>query len=580
MKIPKEVKLVWQQIDDQQKLYLGIAAAVLASAITAFIPYIYGRLVDVAIAPKAQLGQALMLVLLWLVLTIFSTLFSRFTDRRAYELATDVTNKLLVNLFHHLSNLPLSFHKEKKTGEVTRRSQRGIDELYNLIERTIFDFLPAILSFFIALIILFFVEWRLSLILLSVAILYALVTFAYTQKIVKEQKMMLVGWEKSYGELFESVINAHAVKSATAEEFELKRNTKNFNFAGRIYKNWRLIWNKMSFWQQMIFALGFIAVFVSGVAMLKTGTLTPGLLIMFVGYASLLTSPLARLADQYRMAKSAIDAFRRAAKYYEIIPEKDVAGAKEVEIKGGVVFENVNFSYKKGGQEVLKNISFEVEPSQTVALVGESGVGKTTIADLVGRYYLVQKGRILIDGVNIKNIKLKSLRSQIALVPQEVLLFNDTIKNNIKYGSPKATEEQIIKATKTANAHEFIEAFPKKYEQLVGNRGIKLSTGQKQRVAIARAILRNPKILILDEATSALDSVSEKLVQEALQKLIEGRTTFVIAHRLSTIHHADKIIVLEKGEIAEMGTHEELMQNPDGIYRNFWEMQRAIEKRK
>ena len=580
MKIPKEFNLIWAQIDNRRKLYFGMGAAILSSVMVAFIPYIYGRLVDVAIKAGAQMKIVFELILLWLVISILSNLLGRYTDRYAFEMSTDVSNKLMVDLFNHLSNLPISFHKEKKTGKVTRRASRGIDQLGDFIERTIFSFLPAVLTFFVALVILFFVEWRLSMILLVSSLVYILMTIFYTKKIVKEQKLVNANWEKAYGELFDSVTNVHAVKSATAEDFEQKRNTRNFNFVGRIYKNWRFKWTKMSFWQQMIFALAFIAVFVSGVEMLKAGTLTPGLLIMFVGYTSLLTSPLARLADQYRQAKTAIDTFRRAAKYYDIAPEKDLANARKFEIKGKVVFDNVSFTYKKGRREVLKNISFEVEAGQTVALVGESGVGKTTIADLVGRYYLAQQGRIFIDGVDIKKIQLKSLRAQMALVPQEVILFNDTIENNIKYGSPNATEEQIIEAAKAANAHEFIETFPKKYEQLVGERGIKLSTGQKQRVAIARAILRDPKILILDEATSALDSVSEKLVQEALQKLIQNRTTFVIAHRLSTIQHADKIIVLEKGEIAEQGTHEELMKNPEGIYRNFWEMQTAIERRK
>ena len=579
MKASKEIKLIIAQIGNRRKLYFGIVAAILASVMVAFIPYIYGRLLDIAIKPDAQIKIIIELILLWLALSLFSNLLNRFTDRYSFELATDVTNNLIVDLFHHLASLPISFHKGKKTGKITRRAQRGIDELYNLLEKTIFDFFPAIISFVVVLIILLFVEWRLSLILVVSTVVYVLLTLFYTRRIVKEQKEMQASWEKSYGELFDSVINVHTVKSATAEEFERRRNAKNFNWAGRIYKNWRFLWTRMGFWQQMIFAVSFIAVFVSGVAMLKAGTLTPGLLVMFVGYTSLLTSPLARLADQYRQAKTAIDAFRRAAKYYDIAPEKDLLRAKEIKIEGRVVFENVSFGYKNN-RPTLKNVSFGVEPGQTVALVGASGVGKTTLVDLVGRYYLPQKGRILIDGINIKKIKLKSLRSQMALVPQEVLLFNDTIKNNIKYGNPKANNKQIIEAVRTANAHEFIEKFPKKYDQLVGERGIKLSTGQKQRVAIARAILRDPKILILDEATSALDSVSEKLVQEALQKLIQNRTTFVIAHRLSTIQHADKIIVLEKGEIAEMGTHEELMRNPNGIYCNFWEMQRAIEKRK
>jgi len=579
MTFSKEFKFVFLQIENRRKFYLGVALAVLSSVLVAFIPYIYGRLVDAAIAPNVQVKIVVGLISLWLLFSVAEGLFDRYVGRYSFELSTDVTNKLLVNLFTHIMNLPMGFHKSKKTGKVMRQTQRGIDELYDLIENTAFSFLPAVFTFLVAMIILFFVQWQLGLILFAISAIYVLITLFFTKDIIKRQKAMHAGWEKAYGELFDSIGNAQTVKASAAEDFEYRRNTRNFNIAGQIYKKWRNLWTRMGFWQQLIFALGFIVVFVTGVAMLREGALTPGRLIMFVGYTSLLTSPLARLADQYRQARTAIFAFRRAAKYFDMAPEKDLPGAKETkEIRGQVVFDKVSFGYKKGRQ-ILKEISFAVEPGQTVALVGASGVGKTTIVDLVGRYFLAQKGKIMIDGVNIKNIKLKSLRSQIALVPQEVLLFNDTIKNNICYGNPKASEEKIIGAAKAANAHEFISSFPKKYEQIVGERGVKLSTGQKQRVAIARAILRNPKILILDEATSALDSVSEKLVQEALKELIKNRTSFIIAHRLSTIQHADKIIVLQKGQIAEIGNHEDLMKNAAGIYHNFWEMQTAIQKR-
>ncbi|MFH1966867.1 MAG: ATP-binding cassette domain-containing protein, partial [Patescibacteria group bacterium] len=236
----------------------------------------------------------------------------------------------------------------------------------------------------------------------------------------------------------------------------------------------------------------------------------------------------------------------------------------------------INFGYQKSNK-VLRDINFKVKPGQMVALVGESGVGKTTLADLISRYYIPKQGKILVDGQDIAEVNLESLRKQIAIVPQEVTLFNDTIKNNLRYGRQKATDEEIIEAAKVAHVHEFVQKFDKKYEQLVGERGIKLSTGQKQRVAIARAILRNPKILILDEATSSLDSVTEKLVQDALAKLVKGRTTFVIAHRLSTIQKADLILVLEKGRIIEQGDHQELI-NKGGVYRELNKLQATIIK--
>lgn len=573
----REFKLVISSVEDRMGLFFGIAAALIAAGISAVIPYIYGRLVDIAISSPdvTIIGE---LLLFWLFLSILNNILGRYSTRKAYEIATDVTNKIDIDLFHHLLSLPLKFHKEKKMGQVMRRISRGVDELYNFIEDTVFSFLPAFISLIIAIVILLFVEWRLSMILVISSIVYALITLSYTKDIIKTQSAMNLGWEKSWGNLWDSVLNAETVKSATNEEFEKRRNIKEFDGAGKIFKSWRSVWQKMNFWQAIIFSISFVAVFGAGVLMLRNGSLTPGKLIMFIGYTSLLMSPLSRLAEQYRKTRSTISTFSRSIKYYDLIPEQDLPQSKEIkDLKGEVVFENVIFGYKKESP-VLKNISFRVGAGETAALVGESGVGKSTLVGLISRYYLPQKGRLLIDDVDIKKIKFKSLREKMAIVPQEVLLFNDTIKNNIRYGRMSATDEEIISAAKIANAHEFIEGFPKKYNQLVGERGIKLSTGQKQRVAIARAILRDPKILILDEATSALDSASEKLVQEALYRLIKGRTTFVIAHRLSTIQHADKIIVLEKGRVAETGTHQELMKNPDGIYRNFWEMQSAIAK--
>lgn len=579
MTAPKELKFLFSKITDKKELYTGIVAVIMASFITAFIPYIYGRLVDIAIKHNSQIVIILEFILLWLILSVLGDFLSRYGNRHAYRITNNLSNKLIIDLNSHIINLPMKFHKEMKMGKVFRQIDTGVGNLDQFIEGTVFNFIPSVFSFVIALIIILFVEWRLSLILIIASICFIAITLRYIKEIVKKQKEMHIEWDKAYGELRDSMLNAHTVKSTTNEEFEKEKNNKNFDIAGKKYLSWRDLWLKMNIFQGLIFSLSFVASFGIGIIMLRQGLLSPGKLIMFVGYISMMTGPLYQLSNQYRITKSALLAFKRAIKYLDILREKDYFGAVDFNIKGEIVFKNVNFGYKKD-KHILENVNFKTNPGEVVALVGRSGVGKTTLVDLISRYYLPLSGKIFIDGMDIKKIKLRFLRNQIALVPQEVLLFNDTIENNIKYGNMKATEKEIIEAAKAANAHEFIEKFSKKYKQLVGERGIKLSTGQKQRVAIARAILRNPKILILDEATSALDSVSEKLVQEALNNLVKNRTTFIIAHRLSTIQHADKIIVLENGKIAETGRHDELMKNPEGIYRNFWELQTAIQKTK
>jgi ABC-type bacteriocin/lantibiotic exporter with double-glycine peptidase domain len=256
-----------------------------------------------------------------------------------------------------------------------------------------------------------FVEWRLAFILICASLVYVVITFLYIDEIIRKQRVMHRGWERAYGDLWESVLNVSAVKSVTAEDFERKRSVRNFKTAGRIFKDWRFIWQKMDIRQRAIFTISFVLVFGIGIFMLRKGLLTPGVFVMFVGYTSLLTSLLARLADQYRMAKTVITAFKRAVRYYDIAPEKDLEGARSMkDIKGEVVFENVSFSYKKG-QPILKNVSFTVGPGESVAIVGESGAGKTTLVDLIGKYYLPSAGNIFIDGFNIKKIKLKSLWS-------------------------------------------------------------------------------------------------------------------------------------------------------------------------
>jgi len=573
MKISKDISIIWQYLQKYKtKVYFIIFIALLSSAISAVIPYIYGKLVDLAINPQTGINLIFEILGIWLFLTLLSNWANRYVDRRGALIAARSSNDLLLDVSHHILKLPMGFHKEKRMGEILQRVGRASDYYESIVNQAIFDLIPGFLRVVVALSILAWVEWRLSLAILVLLALYLAATFVKTKPIMQSQKKMNRAYEKGYGDLYNSTFNIGVVKSSVAEDYENKRNTGNFERIVQKVKDFMNAWLGMSAWQQTIMGFGFVFVFGLGIIFLRSGMISAGVMVMFIGYTSLIMQPINQLSNNYRMIKRGMVVIERALKLLKVVPEKYEEGKNLEQVKGKVVFKDVSFKYKKK-QFVLKNINFNVEAGQVVALVGESGVGKSTLMDLMSRYIVPTKGKILLDGCDIQGINLHSLRKNIAIVPQEISLFNDTIKNNVIYGKKKISMKKIIEACIAANAHEFIMKLPKKYEQLVGERGVKLSVGQKQRIAIARAILRDPKILILDEATSALDSVSEKLVQDALKRLICGRTTFIIAHRLSTISHADKIFVIEKGRIAERGKHDQLMKINNGIYRNFYLMQ-------
>jgi ABC-type multidrug transport system fused ATPase/permease subunit len=578
MQINKDIEIIWQYLRKyKKKVYFIISIALFSSIISAVIPYIYGKLVDLAIKPSTQLNLILEILGAWLFLTLISNWANRYVDRRGSSIAAKSSNDLLLEVAYHLLRLPMGFHKEKRMGEILQRVGRASDYFESIVNQAVFDLVPGFLRVIVALAILASVEWRFALAIFVLLGFYLLATFAKTKPIMKSQKKMNKAYEKSYGDLYNSTFNIQVVKSSVAENIEDKRNITNFERIVERVKDFMNAWLSMSFWQQTIMGFGFVFIFGLGIIFLRADIISAGVMVMFIGYTSLVMQPISQLSNNYRMIKRGMVVIERALKLLKIDPEKYEEGIELKDIKGEVVFDNVTFAYKKK-RPVLRNISFKVKSGEVVALVGESGVGKSTLVDLIFRYYSPGKGKILVDGHDIEEVNLQSLRKHIAIVPQEVSLFNDTIKNNIAYGKPNASMREIVKVTEAANASEFIQKFPKKYRQMVGERGIKLSVGQKQRVAIARALLRDPRILILDEATSALDSVSEKLVQEALRRLIEGRTTFVIAHRLSTISHADKIFVIKKGEIVERGTHQKLMKIKNGIYRNFYLMQSVFKE--
>lgn len=578
MQLISEIKIIRGYLRKYKKrVYLISFFALLGAGAEAIIPYIYGRLVDIVRQPQTTVKFILAILGLWLVLRIIIDLISRAVRTKGHILANEAGFDLVIQGGSQLLCLPLKFHKDKKMGEIISRVERGGNYLETIIDDVVFSTLPAFFTVALALIIMFRVQWFLAFFVGAFILFYAFITIIKVRPIVSGQKKINKATEKVYGDFYDSILNIQTVKSSTAEDLEKRKYIYNFkDFLLPKRKLYFLLWQSLNAWQSFIYSFGFVAVFGSALYLLRQGAISAGELVMFIGYIFLVFTPLVQLAWQYRRIRNGITAIQRVRDLVGLETEQyKKEGMADLKVeKGEIIFEDVSFGYTYN-QSVLEDIGFKVKSGENVAIVGESGVGKTTLVDLISRYYAPVSGRILIDGIDISDATLKSLRENIAIVPQEITLFNDTIKNNIKYGKPEAPIKKIIEAAKAANAHQFIQKFSKKYNQLVGERGVKLSTGQKQRVAIARALLRDPKILILDEATSSLDVKTEKLVQGALNKLIKGRTTFIIAHRLSTIVNADKILVLEEGRLVQQGTHERLIKE-EGVYKKLYSLQTGI----
>lgn len=559
-------------------IFLTVSGLLNAGA-QAFVPLVSGKIFDaiigIAESKLTPLVPALTLIAIWLALQVGSSVVGWWTGFQNDRLSTLVGAEYTANGIGKLFEMPLSFHTTQKQGDVSDRINRAANWLDNIVGNVLLTLLPNFLSIVIALTITFIINATLSLILVAAIVIYAAILWAAVPRLSGLQRKMHRAYNRAYGDAYDAVGNIREIKQAATEKQEQKKIYRNFiNRAAQFWVDMNTIFARLTFFQKMVVIMTQLSIFVLSLFYVRAGVLTPGELVAFNGYAAMILGPFVILGQNWQTIQNGMVALARAQKLLDYpaeiyAPKKGISPAK---LRGDVVFENVYFAYKEGN-EILRGISFHVRPGERVALVGESGMGKTTIIDLVSGFYFPREGRVLIDSVDIRKMNLTTYRSHIGVVPQEPTLFNNTAEVNIRYGNPGKTRAEMVKAAKEAHAHAFIEAFPKKYKQLVGWRGIKLSIGQKQRIALARAFLRNPDILILDEPTSALDARSEHLIKKSLRKLMKGRTTFIIAHRLSTVREADKILVLKDGVIAEEGRHQELIKIPNGIYHSLYELQ-------
>jgi ABC-type multidrug transport system fused ATPase/permease subunit len=481
--------------------------------------------------------------------------------------------------YGRLIQMPMTFFSQRQAAELSSRIATDINQISDTFTTNIAEFFRQLIIIIGGIIIICFMSWKMAVVMLAVIPVIAIITmfFAkYIRKLSKEVQDKVAESNVIVGESLQGIAN---VKSFTNESYEINR------YGNKVTEIMKLAIRggiaRGSFFSFIIFCLFGAIIFIVwyGIQLTLNGTISATDMISFLMYTVFVAASIGGIADQLAAIQRTIGATERVMDIIDGHPESLDLSRQESNLKGdrlngNISFENISFFYDtRPDFQVLHNISFKANKGETVALVGPSGSGKSTIASLVLRFYDPQTGSITVEGKNVNDYDLTALRENMAIVPQDVLLFGGSIMENIAYGKPSASMAEIVEAARKANALEFIESFPQKFETIVGDRGIQLSGGQRQRIAIARAVLKDPSILILDEATSSLDSESERLVQEALDKLMVGRTSIVIAHRLSTIRKADKIIVIEKGVVKETGKHEELMQLENGLYRNLNRMQ-------
>lgn len=563
------------------KPYLGlffsvVLCAFIAAAITLILPLLTRYITKTVLVGNLQnaLGEIYRIGALMIVLIVIQNASNFYYDYRGHAMGAMMESDMRSELFEHYQKLSFGFYDEQKTGQLMSRITNDLLSLSELYHHGPEDYIVYLVKFIGAFVILINIDVKLTLAIFFFLPIMAVFAFYFNRRMKAAYKINKQRIGDVNAQVEDNLSGIRVVKSFANEEIEMKKFTyENNRFLESrkvIYRNEAYLYNGMNTFVQLITA----TVIVFGGISIINASLDLADLITFLLYIGNIIEPIQKLTHMTMQFQEGIASFERFAEMLDIEPDiKDSTDAIELkDVKGSVEFKDVGFKYHEGHDYVLENIFLNVKAGEYIALVGYSGVGKTTLCSLIPRFYEVSQGQVLLDGINVRDIRLDSLRRNVGVVQQDVYLFAGTVLENIRYGKPGASEEEIIEAAKKANAHEFIMKLPKGYDTNIGQRGIKLSGGQKQRLSIARVFLKNPPVLIFDEATSALDNESEKVVQDSLEILAKKRTTFVIAHRLSTIKNAKRIVVLTDKGIGEQGNHDELMAL-GGIYAHLYNMQ-------
>lgn len=559
---------------------LALGSLILAKVATVLVPLILKEVVDALDTSKtAVLALPLGLLLGYGALRLAGGLFNELRDGVFAKVRQGVVRLISRQLLEHLHQLSLRYHLERKTGGVARDIERGTRAASTLLNFMVFSVLPIVVEFVLVAGILLtrFSVWF-TVVTFVAVIVYITFTFAVTNWRIRFRHRMNAMDSQAGSQAVDSLINYETVKYFGNEAYELRRYDKSLAEWEDAAVKTQTSLSALNFGQGTIIAIGVTIMMVLAADGVIRGELTLGDLVMVNAFLLQLFIPLGFLGVVYSQLKHSLSDMEMMFEVLDQRPEiRDREGAPDLEVtRGGIRFEQVGFSYNPD-REILHTVDFEVPPGGKVAVVGPSGSGKSTLARLLFRFYDVGSGRVLIDDQDVREVTQASLRDAIGIVPQDTVLFNDTIFYNIQYGRPDASREEVERAAELAHIHHFVSTLPQGYETVVGERGLKLSGGEKQRVAIARAILKNPRIMVFDEATSSLDSHSEQTIQKALKELAEHHTTLVIAHRLSTIVDADQILVMDQGRIVERGTHGELLAS-GGQYAAMWALQQEEQR--